>query len=102
MPSDAVVRAVQDAAPEGVTPVSFETLPDTERQVVRAAIREEFYHDCSNDYGAVTSLAERFEDDGDAYVEAQGTTYALYIRERNHVRAGAASAPEEQPSCGLL
>lgn len=59
-------------------------------------------HDCSNDYEAVTSLAERFEDDDDAYVELRSTDYALYIRERNHVRAGAAAPPEEEPSCGVF
>lgn len=102
MPKDAIVRAVQESPPEDVALVSYDELPQDEQEIARTAIEEEFYHACPELPGAVRSFGERFEGPDNAYLEFQGRSYALWIRIEDVIRAGTASPPENDPSCGLI
>lgn len=102
MPKDAVVRAVQESPPEDVPLVSYDELPQAEQKIARRAVEEDFYHACPNLPEAVQSFSDRFRGIDDAYLEYQGASYAMWIRIEDTIRAGAASPPENNPSCGFF
>lgn len=101
MPKDAVVRAVQQRIPEAAVVVPYKELPPSEQQVAQTAVEEEFYHACPELPESVSSFAERF-DTQNGYLKYDGSGYALWIRIQDMVFVGSASAPDEDPSCGLL
>ena len=102
MERDAVVRAVQKSAPENVTPISYDDLPQAEQQIARTAIEEGLYHACPELPGALQSFADRFKDSENAYLEYQDTSYGMWIRIEDMIQAVTASAPESDPSCGII
>ena len=102
LPQDAVVRAVQESPSEDVTSVSYDDLTQAEQQIVRTAIEEDFYHACPELPEAVRSLAGRFEDPDSSYLKYQGTSYAVWIRIEDTIRAETASPPDNEPSCGWI
>jgi hypothetical protein len=102
MPSDAIVRAVQHAAPEDGAVVSYDVLPQAEQQIALTAIEEEFYHARPRLPDAIRSFADRFEDVDDAVLEYQNTTFALWIRIEDYIRATTAPSPENEPSSGFF
>lgn len=102
MPHDAVVRAEQESPPVDATVVSYDDLPEAEQQIARTAVETDFYHACPELPAAVRSFAERFEGPDDAYLAYRGMRYAMWIRIEDTVRAGTASPPEANPSCGFL
>jgi hypothetical protein len=102
LPEDAVVRAVQESPPDDVLLVSYDELARTEQQIARTAVEENFYHTCPELPDALFSFADHFEGTGDAYLEYQGTSYAMWIRIQDTIRAGTASSPENDPSCGFF
>lgn len=102
MPTDAVVRAVQKSPPADVAVVSADTVSQAEQQIVQTAVEQDVYHACPELPDAVHAFADRFGQPDSAYLQHQGTTYALWIRIEDTVRAGTASPPERDPSCGFL
>lgn len=102
MPHDAVVRAERVSPPADATVVSYDDLPEAEQQIARTAVETDFYHACPELPAAVWSFAERFGGPDDAYLEYRGTVYAMWIRIEDTVRAGTASPPEKDPSCGFI
>lgn len=102
MPNDAVVRAVQESRPTDTAVVSYDVLSRAEQQIARTAVEEDFYHACPDLPAALRSFAERFEGTEDTYLEYRGTSYAMWIRIEDTVRAGTASPPENEPSCGVI
>lgn len=102
MPKDAIVRTVQESPPTDVASVAYDELPPAEREIARTAVEEEFYHACADLPPALRSFAERFEGPDDAYLKYRATSYAVWIRIEDTVRAGTAPPPETEPSCGLL
>ncbi|MFB6096827.1 MAG: hypothetical protein ABEJ74_05520 [Haloferacaceae archaeon] len=102
MPTDAVVRTVQESPPADVASVAYDELPPAEQEIARTAVEEAFYHACADLPPALRSFSERFDGPDDAYLEYQGTSYAVWIRIEDTIRAGTAPPPENEPSCGLL
>lgn len=102
MPGDAVVRAVPGAEPGGTTPVRYRDLPAPEQEIARTAITEPFYHACPELPDALRSFASRFDAPDTAYLTREGEPYGLWIRIEDTVRAGTASSPDADPSCGVL
>lgn len=102
MPKDAVVRAVQDSPPADVAVVSTDDLDQAELQLAQTAVAEDFYHACPEIPDAARSFAEYFEEPDNAYLEHQTTSYAMWIRIEDTIRAGTASPPKNAPSCGLI
>ena len=101
-PTDAVVRAVEASPPEDVALVLYDNLPKQEQQIARTAVEEGLYHACAELPEVVWSFAKRFEGYEDTYLKYQNTIYGMYIRIEDTVRAGTASAPENEPICGIL
>jgi len=85
-----------------MAPVSHDELSQAEQQIIRTAVEEGFYHACPDLPEAVWTLAEHVERADYAYLAYQGTRYSLWIRIQDQVFATTASAPENDPSCGLI
>ncbi|WP_411968435.1 hypothetical protein [Haloferax sp. YSSS75] len=102
MPRDAVVSAEQESPPASATVVSYDALPQAERQIARTAIEDDFYHACPELPGAIRSFAERFEGPDDAYLTYRETSYGMWIRIEDTIRAGTAPPPDADPSCGFF
>ena len=102
MPQDAVVRTTQKSPTDDAVVVSHAELPEDEREIARTAVEEPFYHACPELPEALRSFASRFQKINDTYLEYRETTYGVWIRIEDTIRAGTASAPEENPSCGFI
>lgn len=98
---DALVRAVQESAPESDVDVRYEELPPAEQEIARTAVEEPYYHACPDLPDALRSFAQRFRSER-AFLEYQNETYALWIRIQDVVSASTADPPEDDPGCGLL
>ena len=98
---DAVVRLVQESAPEDVAVVSYNDLPHAEQRIVQTAIEENFYHACPELPEAVRSFSNRFEDPGNAFIAYQGTSYAVWVRIEDMIGPTTAPPPKGDPSCLL-
>jgi len=102
MPSDAVVRAVEESPPDDGALVSYDELSQAEQQIAQTAVEEDFYHACPELPDGVRSFAEYFERAEDVYMQYQADSYAMWIRIEDTVRAETASPPEDEPSCGMI
>lgn len=102
MPKDAIVRAVQEPPPEDVEVVEYDALPQAEQQIARTAVEADIYHACPELPEAVRSFAARFEEPDNAYLNHQGTSYAVWIRIQDIIRVRTAAAPENPPSCSVI
>lgn len=85
-----------------VAVVPYEDFPRAEQQIAQTAVEDKFYHACADFPDALRSFAERFTGTEAAYLAYEQSLYAMWIRIKDTIRAGTASPPDSDPSCGVF
>lgn len=101
MPEDAVVATeLVDSVPEDAEFVVATELPEAEREIAREAARSGLYHECPPLSDTVRRFAQRTAGPDEAYLDAGGTPYGLWVTVTDLVYASSGSPPDENPDCG--
>lgn len=101
MPKDAVVSLERRSTAGEGTVTRFRDLPEAEKDIVRTALSEGFYHACPEIPDAVRSFAKRIAGP-EPYLSYQDQHYGLYVRVEDLDYASTAPPPDNVPDCGIL